>query len=79
MDEKELQKILSRLDELEAWVAERKKQQLSFPIDNPSRQIINSTLLVQTGAFFADVTLAESGYLPVTVNGAKFKLMVTNG
>jgi hypothetical protein len=74
MDEKELQKILSRLAALEQYVADRKKQQLTTPLDNQSRQIINGSLVVQTGAFINSAS-ANVGRIPVTINGVNYTLM----
>ena len=79
MNGEQIKKMEARLAVLEAYVAERKKQQLTVPLDNGSRQIINGSLLEQTGAFFPTTTIVDSGYLPITVNGVNHKLMVTNG
>lgn len=76
--EQVIKNLEARVAALEAYIKERKLTQLTYPLDNPSRQIIQIDALVQTGAFEdAGAPYANNGFLPVTINGQRYFLMTT--
>lgn len=80
MEPQEIIKNLeARVAALEAFIQERKLIQLTYPLDNPSRQIIQMDAVIQTGGFEdAGAPYTNNGFLPVTINGQRYFLMTTS-
>lgn len=77
--EQYIKQLEARVAALEAYVKGRKETQLMYPLDNPSRQIIQIDTLVQTGAFEdAGAPYTNDGFIPVTINGQRYMLMTTS-
>ncbi len=79
MNGQEIKKILARLESLERWKKEREETQLTFPLDNPSTQIVQMGVLLQSGGQeVSGAPYTNDGYIPVRVNGKTFLLMTTS-
>lgn len=70
----EIEDLKRRLQTLESFVSEKKRQQLTYPLDTGSFDIVREGLVVfsqeQTGTTTADKTLK------VVVNGKTYKINV---
>lgn len=77
--QQELTQIKRELAALQQFVKQKTDQQLQYPLDNPSRQIINiDTLLLTSGKETGGAPYTNDGYIVVTVNGQNIFLMTTS-
>lgn len=68
-----------KLAELEQFFAQKKENQLSYPLDLPSQQIIDAGKLLIIGAKVTNTApFTNDYYLPVRANNATFNLLGTN-
>lgn len=65
--EQELQQLKRKVDELEKWKAEKEKQQIKYPLDQESLQVLNKHY----------VRLVESTFYYGGAAGLAFPLMIT--
>lgn len=72
--EQEITDLKNRISNLENFVSEKKRQQLIFPLDGPTQDIIKDKKVMfereATGTITADKTLV------VSINGKLFKINV---
>ena len=68
----------SRIRKLEDMAAQKSENQLSYPLDNASRQIVQiGTVLISGGRITAGAPFTNNGYIPCSFNGTVYKLMTT--
>lgn len=82
MNELELQKELtilrSKVAEFEKWKAERELQQISFPLDYASREIVQENFIVATGNVVIPVGLLSANTaLEIKVNDQFYWILVS--
>lgn len=79
MNGQEIKELKARVAALEAYIKERQTTQLTYPLDNPSRQIVQIGALILTGGFEdAGAPYTNNGFLPVTIDGQRYFIMTTS-
>lgn len=77
-NEQKIQQLERQVQELLAWKEQKTRQQISYPLDQQSKEIANRDNLVLTGAIIAPIGLVPSShYLPGEINGRQFFLIAT--
>lgn len=77
-NEQRIQQLERQVQGLLVWKEQKTRQQLTYPLDQQSKDITNRDNLVLTGAIIAPIGLVPtSHYLPGEINGRQFLLVAT--
>lgn len=62
----------TRLDSLLNWKAQHIKQQVDYPLDNISKDLIQKNLLITTGNYYGTIT--DNLWLEISIDGVIYWL-----
>ena len=65
----------AQVQELMAFMKQKKENQLSFPLDYPTQQILQNGVPIVTGGLVATPIATGTGYVPMKINNKSVRIM----
>lgn len=76
-DKDRITELEGQVKQLMEFMKQKKENQLSFPLDYPTQQILQNGVPIVIGAQVPGVIASANGYLPVRVNNKTINIMYT--
>ena len=76
-DKNRMDKLEAQVKELMEFMKQKKENQLSFPLDYPTQQILQNGVPIVIGALVPGAIATGTGYIPMKINNKTVNIMYT--